>query len=277
MGIVRLTCLNIKNMKIKKIKLFVNDNLKSNRIAREVKEKLEENKFVIVDEGYDLAIAIGGDGSFLRMVKKTAFNSKCYYVGINAGTLGFAQEVSIDKIDEFIKILKSGEFVAEDIGVQEVIIKTKKNIIEHFSINEIVVRDESLNTIELDVLVNGCLLESFVGDGLLISTSFGSTAYNLSFGGSIVYNTFHTLQLTPIAPLNSKVYKSLTNSVIIPDNIPIALVPKRNGGNVIISVDGVNNFYEGVLSIETVINRCVKIIRMKDYNFVQKINDKFLK
>lgn len=122
-------------MKIKKIKLFVNDNLKSNRIAREVKEKLEENKFVIVDEGYDLAIAIGGDGSFLRMVKKTAFNSKCYYVGINVGTLGFAQEVSIDKIDEFIKILKSGEFVAEDIGVQEVIIKTKKNIIEHFSIN----------------------------------------------------------------------------------------------------------------------------------------------
>lgn len=112
---------------------------------------------------------------------------------------------------------------------------------------------------------------------MLISTSFGSTAYNLSFGGSIVYNTFHTLQLTPIAPLNSKVYKSLTNSVIIPDNIPIALVPKRNGGNVIVSVDGVNNFYEGVLSIETVINRCVKIIRMKDYNFVQKINDKFLK
>ena len=61
-------------MKIKKIKLFINDNLRSNKVAREVKEKLEKNKFVIVEEGYDLAIAIGGDGSFLRMVKNANFN-----------------------------------------------------------------------------------------------------------------------------------------------------------------------------------------------------------
>ena len=264
-------------MKIKKVKLFINDNLKSNKVAREVKEKLEKNKFVMVDEGYDLAIAIGGDGSFLRMVKNANFNDKCCYVGINAGTLGFAQEVNIEEIDDFIKILKSGEFKVENIGVQEVTINTKKNIIKHHSINEFVVRDEALNTTELDVFVDEGLLECFVGDGLLVSTSFGSTAYNLSFGGSIVYNTFHTLQITPIAPLNSKAYRSLTNSVIIPDNIPITLIPKRNNGNLIVTVDGDNNFYENVLSIETVIDKTVKVIRMKDYNFIHKINDKFLK
>ena len=264
-------------MKIKKVKLFINDNLKSNKVAREVKEKLEKNKFVIVDEGYDLAIAIGGDGSFLRMVKNANFNSKCCYVGINAGTLGFAQEVNVDEIDQFIKILKSGDFKVENIGVQEVTINTKKNVVKHCSINEIVVRDEALNTTELEVYVDGGLLEDFVGDGLLISTSFGSTAYNLSFGGSIVFNTFHTLQITPVAPLNSKVYRSLTNSVIVPDNMPITLIPKRNNGNVIVTVDGDNNFYEGVKSIETVINRTIKVIRMNDYNFIQKVNDKFLK
>lgn len=264
-------------MKIKKVKLFINDNLKSNRVAREVKEKLVKNKFVVVDDDYDLAIAVGGDGSFLRMVKNANFNNKCYYIGINAGTLGFAQEVSVDEIDEFIKLLKSGDFKVEEIGVQEVVVKTKKNTIKHCSINEIVVRDEALNTTELEVFVDGGLLEDFVGDGLLISTSFGSTAYNLSFGGSIVFNTFHTLQITPVAPLNSKAYRSLTNSVIVPDNMPITLIPKRNNGNVIVTVDGDNNFYEGVTSIETVINRTVKVLRMKDYNFVQKINDKFLK
>ncbi len=264
-------------MKIKKIKLFINDNLKSNQVAREVKEKLEKNKFSVVEEGYDLAIAIGGDGSFLRMVKNAAFNNKCYYIGINAGTLGFAQEIAADEIDSFIELLKSGDFKVEEIGVQEVIVKTKKKMVKHYSVNEIVVRDEALNTCELEVLVDGGVLEDFVGDGLLISTSFGSTAYNLSFGGSIVFNSFHTLQITPVAPLNSKVYRSLTNSVIVPDNMPITLVPKRNGGNVIITVDGDNNFYEGVLSIETVINRTIKVLRCKDYNFVQKINDKFLK
>lgn len=264
-------------MKIKKVKLFINDNLKSNRVAKEVKEKLVKNKFVIVDEGYDLAIAIGGDGSFLRMVKNANFNSKCYYVGINAGTLGFAQEVSIDEVDKFIELIKSGDFKVEDIGVQEVVIKTRKDKIKHCSINEIVVRDEALNTTELEVFVDGGILENFVGDGLLVSTSFGSTAYNLSFGGSIVFNTFHTLQITPIAPLNSKVYRSLNNSVIVPDNMPITLIPKRNNGDLIVTVDGDNNFYEGVEKIETVINKTIKVIRMADYNFIQKVNDKFLK
>lgn len=264
-------------MKIKKVKLFINDNLKSNKVAREVKEKLEKNKFAIVDEGYDLAIAIGGDGSFLRMVKNANFNSKCCYVGINAGTLGFAQEVNVNEIDNFIKILKNEDFKVENIGVQEVTIKTKKNVVKHCSINEIVVRDEALNTAEFEVYVDGELLEDFVGDGLLVSTSFGSTAYNLSFGGSIVFNTFHTLQITPVAPLNNKAYRNLTNSVIVPDNMPITLIPKRNNGNIVMTVDGDNNFYEGVKSIETVINRTVKVIRMNDYNFIQKINDKFLK
>ena len=264
-------------MKIKKVKLFVNDNLKSNKVAKEVKEKLQKNKFVIVDEEYDLAIAVGGDGSFLRMVKNANFNSKCYYIGINAGTLGFAQEVQADEIDDFIRILKNSSFKIEEIGIQDISIKTKKKLIKHNSLNDIVVRDEALNTTNLAVYVDNFLLEDFVGDGLLVSTSFGSTAYNLSFGGSIVYNTFHTLQITPVAPLNSKAYRSLINSVIVPDNKVISLVPKRNSGNLVVTIDGDNNFYEGVEKIETVINKPIKVIRMEDYNFIQKINDKFLK
>ncbi len=264
-------------MKIKKVKLFINDNLKSIGVARQVKEKLIENKFAIVDENYDLAIAIGGDGSFLRMIKNAQFNSKCCYVGINAGTLGFAQEISVDEIAQFVEMLKSGDYKIEEIGVQEVDIKTKKGKNKHYSINEIVVRDEALNTAEFDVFVDGGLLENFVGDGLLISTSFGSTAYNLSFGGSIVFNTFHSLQITPVAPLNSKAYRSLTNSVIVPDSKVIELIPKRNNGNLIVTIDGDNNYYEGVQKVETVINKTVKIIRKNDYSFVRKINDKFLK
>ena len=74
-------------IKINRIKLFVNDNLKSKKIADIVKSKLKENDFKIVTKNYDLAIAIGGDGAFLRMVKESNFDSKCYYIGINTGTL----------------------------------------------------------------------------------------------------------------------------------------------------------------------------------------------
>ena len=125
--------------KINKVKLFVNDNLKSRNVAEIVISKSKDKHFEIVDEEFDLGIAIGGDGSFLRMVKESNFNSDIYYVGINAGTLGFAQDVSIDEIDEFVNLLSMDSFKIEKVGVQEIEITTDDSISRHFSLNEFVV------------------------------------------------------------------------------------------------------------------------------------------
>lgn len=263
---------------MKAIKLFVNHNEKAQAIAKMVKEKLQKEKFEIVDKDYDIAIAIGGDGSFLRMVKNTNFNESCLYIGINAGTLGFAQEVNINKIDQFIKDLKENNYKIENIGIQEIEIKTPDSLSKYLSLNEIVIRDIELNTVNLKVLIEDIVLEDFVGDELLIATSFGSTAYNLSFGGSIVYNTFHTLQLTPIAPLNNESYRNLLNSVIVPDNKKIIIKPMNRTKDLLITIDGDNNIYKDVETVTTTItNRTIQLLRMKNYNFIEKINNKFLK
>ena len=263
---------------MKTVRLFVNDNETSKNVSKIVKEKLESANFQIVEDNYDLAIAIGGDGSFLRMIKATNFNENCLYVGINAGTLGFAQEVNIEEIDKFILDLENNNYKIENIGIQEIEIKTPDTISKQLSLNEMIVRDMELNTANLKVLVEGVLLEDFVGDGLLLATSFGSTAYNLSFGGSIVYNTFHTLQLTPIAPLNNKSYRNLLNSVILPDNKEVVIKPFNRTKNLLITVDGDNNFYKNVDHVSSKVSgREIQILRMKDYNFIKKINDKFLK
>lgn len=263
---------------MKTVKLFVNDNETSKNVSKIVKEKLEIANFQIVEDNYDLAIAIGGDGSFLRMIKNTNFNENCLYIGINAGTLGFAQEVNIEEIDQFILDLKDKNYKVENIGIQEIEIKTPDTISKQLSLNEMIVRDMELNTANLKVLVEDVLLEDFVGDGLLLATSFGSTAYNLSFGGSMVYNTFHTLQLTPIAPLNNKSYRNLLNSVILPDNKEIVIKPCNRTKNLLITVDGDNNFYKNVDYVSSKVSgREIQILRMKDYNFIKKINDKFLK
>lgn len=262
---------------IKKFRLFVNDNDKSREVADIVCSKLCEAGFKNVKKDYDLAIAIGGDGSFLRMVKATNFNSNVLYIGINAGTLGFAQEVSIEEIDKFVDELKNNKFKVDNIGVQETKVITDDSDSYFFSLNEIVIRQKELNTVVLDVKIDDVFLETAVGDGLLISTSFGSTAYNLSFGGSIVYNTFHTLQITPIAPLNNKSYRSLLNSVILPENKVISLVPQRNR-DLLITIDGENKYYENVIKVETVVDKKrINCLRRKGYNFVEKINEKFLK
>lgn len=265
-------------MKIKRIKIFANNNDKSLLLKDVVATKLIKNDFEIVEDNFDLGIAIGGDGSFLRMIKDTNFDSNTYYIGINAGTLGFAQEVEINDIENFIKDLKEDKLLIEEIGIQESIIYSKDDKIDKFySLNEIVVREKTLNTLKLDVFIDNYLLENFVGDGILVATSFGTTAYNLSFGGSIIYNTFHALELTTIAPLNNKTYKTISNSLVLPQNKNITLLPTKTD-NLIITVDGVNKVYDNVIKIETIMkDKTIKCLRNKDYNFIKKINEKFIK
>ena len=263
--------------KIPRVRLFVNHNIKSRKVEKIVREALEKEKLEIVsDDHFDIGMAIGGDGSFLRMVRESHFLESALYVGINAGTLGFAQEISLDEIFSFIKHLKKGEFSFEEVGIESVLVHTQDKRNEFCCLNEIVVRDEELNTMHCDVFIDGVLLENYVGDGLLVSTSFGSTAYNLSFGGSIVYNEFSTLQITPVAPMNNKSYHSLGNSLVIPSNKVITLVPNVRRNNLLITVDGENVFYNHVLKIEVQIQKNIKVIRKKDYNYIRKINDKFI-
>lgn len=264
-------------MKIKSVKLFPNDNEKSKKISKKLEKLLIKNKITISDNNYDLAVAIGGDGSFLRMLKNTNFNSNVYYIGINTGTLGFLQEIKPNELDKFIENIINDNYVEEEIGIQKTKLETIKASSIFFSLNDIVIRDKDLNTTILDIYVEDKKLERFTGDGILISTSVGSTAYNLSYGGSIVYNSLHTLQITPIAPLNSKVYRSLLNGVVIPENKLISILPNKDKSNLTITIDGENNIYENVKRIETIVSsKKIKCIRMKDYNFTDIINDKFL-
>lgn len=259
---------------IKKIKLFyknIDDDL-----IDSIKDKFSQNGFEIVQNDFELGIAIGGDGAFLHMIKSCNFDCNYYYVGINSGTLGFLQEIKLEEIDNFIKELKDNLFKEETIGIQNTTIITDDKTYNYNSLNEIVIYDGNLKMLKMDVLIENDLLENYVGDGMLISTSSGSTAHNLSFRGSIVYNTFSSLQLTPIAPINSKVYRALTNSVIIPDNMLITLKPS-NTKNILLIIDGVNYYIENVKEIRTIIsNKKIKMLRFSNYNFSQKIKEKLL-
>ncbi|MEG0995079.1 MAG: NAD(+)/NADH kinase, partial [Bacilli bacterium] len=258
--------------------LFNNDNDKSKNALKVLYDKLVQNGFEISEEDYNIAIAIGGDGSFLRMIKETKFNSDVLYIGVNAGTLGFTQEVLMDDIDEFINDLINDTYKVDSIGIQETKVITSTLEAKFYSLNEIVIREKNLNTMFINVEIDDNFLEQFVGDGLLITTSFGSTAYNLSFGGSIIYNTFHSLQITPIAPINNKSYRNLLNSIVIPENKVVTLTPSTNKNNLLITADGENIVYDDVLLIKTYINKKrIKCFRRKDYDFSKRINEKFLK
>ena len=263
-------------MEIKRFRLFINDDTKAKCIALLLKAKLLESGFVEDDKDYDICIAVGGDGSFLRMVRACEFDTNKYFIGVNAGTLGFLQEIKPNQINSFVSRLKSGDYTVENVGIQSTQV-IGDTVDEFYSFNEIVVRERDLNTIYLQVSIDGELLENLAGDGLLISTSSGSTAYNLSFGGCVVYNSLHTLQLTPIEPLNNKVYKSFHNSIIIPENRIIELSLQGRSHNILISIDGENKIYNNVQKIITTVSQNkLQCIRMSKYDYTKIIRTKFL-
>lgn len=263
--------------RINRVKLFVNDNEKSQIVAKDLEIELVKYGFKMVNKGFDLAISVGGDGSFLRMVKETNFDDKIYYIGVNSGTLGFLQEIDIKNTVDFVKRLNLNNYKVEDIGVQETKVITENKIYNFESINEVVIRKNDFTSLKIPIYVDDEFLENFRGDGVLVSTSTGSTAYNMSLGGSIIYNTLGTLSITPIAPLNNKVYKTLNCSVIVPSNKAITIIPNKDNKDLFIQVDGVSCLINDVVKIETKINdKKIKCLRMQDFHFIKVINNKVL-
>lgn len=263
-------------MNNKKVKIFYNNNDKSLNIYHKLVKELEDNGFRLDDNNFDYAIAIGGDGSFLRMVRTSNFTPDTLYLGINTGTLGFAQDIDSNDIHELIEDLKTNNFYKEEIKYLKVKIYDSDKIIELNALNEFVFRASDFKTLKLNIEIDNEHLESFVGDGVVISTSFGSTAYNLSLGGAIVYNTFHSMQITPIAPLNSKTYRNLLGPLVFPDNKIITLTP-NNTNDLLITFDGENKVFNNINKIEIYTSYDkIKCFRKNGYNFIKKINEKFL-
>ena len=262
---------------IRNIKLFINNNEKSLEVARLAEEKFKLSGFNISNDNFDLGVAIGGDGSFLRMVKNTEFDSNPYYVGINTGTLGFMQEVRPDEIDTLINEIIYEKYKVDDIGIQETEINYDGLSKQFYNLNEIVIRDNNFKLVKASVKIDDDLLENYTGDGILIATSCGSTAQNLSYGGSIVYPSFSTLQITPFGPVNSKSYSALPNSVIVPSYKRIKVEPNNKNEDYVVSIDGKYNVFNNVEEITTSIqNKKIRMLRFSRYNFPQKINEKFL-
>ena len=261
---------------MKRVKLFVNHTEKARKVASELEQELIENG-LSNSLRPQLGISVGGDGAFLRMVKQCHFNEKMYFVGIHAGTLGFLQEIDVVRMKDFVSRLKENDYKIKTLNLIEVRVITKMREYVFTALNEVVVRDKEFRTLKLKVEVDSELLEHYVGDGLLISSSTGSTAYNMSFGGAIVYNTLDTLQITPIAPLNNRVYQTLSNSFILPSDKHIILSLEGEYSNLFLSIDGVNKTFQDVVRVETKISdKKLSVLRMQDFHFVRVVHEKLL-
>lgn len=264
------------NNKIIKIKLFIKNESNVKKIAKCIQNELINNGFKIVNEKYDLAISIGGDGTFLKMIHENEFNDNIYYYGINAGSLGFLTDITKTELNNFIKVIKDKKYHKRKLSLLETSVYHDNGKTNIYSLNEIVIKKDNCSLLKTNVFIDKELLEEYTGDGLLISTTTGSTAYNIAFNGSIIDNDLNVFTLVPIAPINNSIYKSLTSSLVLAKNkkININLNDKHN---MQIVSDGKLININNVKKVTTKLsNKSINLISITNNNYFTKINSKII-
>ena len=181
----------------------------------------------------DFLISVGGDGTLLSVVRKS-FKFDKAVLGINLGTLGFLTDISMEQLPDFIKDLKKGIYKIDN----RMMVEGSVNLNKFVAFNDIVISRKSISSmIKIAGKIDGKHFNSYYGDGVIISTPTGSTAYNLSVGGPIVYPLTEAFIVTPVAP------HSLTQRpLVMPVDFEIEFKIIDNQGAVVI-VDG-QDIYE---------------------------------
>ena len=224
-------------------------------------------------DSVDLAVSIGGDGTMLRTFERVARQS-IPVLGVNVGDLGYLTEFEADEAKGAIEAALNGALpVEERLMVQSRIERADgQNDGTWTGLNEAVLEKKSQgHTVRLEVTIDGSAFATYAGDGLIVSTPTGSTAYNLSARGSIVAPTHWSLQLTPVAP-----HMLFDRSLVLrPDTeIRIAVLGEREAN---LSVDGrsVAVLGDGDVLIATRSDVIARLVTSGSGGFHQVLKQKF--
>jgi NAD+ kinase len=191
-----------------KIVLVINQyKPKTLAMAEKVALKLQQKGLeVLIDKGQpsmaqdiDLAMVLGGDGTILRAFRQYA-PQNVPILGVNMGKVGFLSSIDIEELDKYIDNIVKMDFAYDPRMVLQITIcQDQQPIDKIWCLNEVVIKTTTPKILRLGAEIDGQRLEDFYGDGVIIATSTGSTAYSLSAGGPICDPELPAMVITPIA------------------------------------------------------------------------------
>ena len=204
--------------------IFTRDDENSKQIERACYEQLINNNFIENKEKPDYVICVGGDGTFLRAVQHYFSNiSQITFVGIKSGTLGYFCAYESNEIELLVSDLINKSLKIETYPLLKGIIYDHERVVDRiYAVNEIRI-ENPFKTMICEVLIDEEKLEEFRGNGILVSSTLGSTAYNKSCGGAIIDSKLDLLELTEIAPIENIVYHSLKESLVLSSHRKITI------------------------------------------------------
>lgn len=219
----------------------------------------------------DFIMVVGGDGTILRIAGQASLYEKPV-LGVNCGTVGFMSELEPDEL-ELVKSVKDGNFTLDDRSMLDIQVfnSIHEEVYSTVALNEAVVTKGFFNrVIPLSVIVDGQEVFQFSGDGVIVTTPTGSTAYSLAAGGPILAPSSDCLAVTPICP------HSLTiKSFVISAASIVTVMPEYKGHQVFLSPDG--DTYELRSGDRVVVQRSRRtfsLLRIKGQGFYEIIRQK---
>jgi NAD+ kinase len=220
----------------------------------------------------DIFITIGGDGTMLDMVTLIR-DSGIPVIGINFGRLGFLASINKNDIAAAIHAVVNKEFTIDSREL--LVIDSDQKIFgdDNFALNDVTIhkRDDSA-MITTHVSLNDEFLNSYWGDGIIISTSTGSTAYSLSCGGPIIFPQSNSIALTPVAPHNLNV-----RPIVLPDTSTLSFEVECRGTNYIVSCDSRTVIIDKTMNFRVYkAGFQLNLIRLNNESYLSTLRNKLL-
>lgn len=241
-------------------------------------EHAEDYGFNIVKDHADanIIVSIGGDGAFLQAVRKTGFREDCLYAGVST-----SEKLNI-YCDFYIEdTAKLGEAMTnEQLEVRRypTIDITIDNQFSFQCLNEFSIRSSIIKTIVMELFIDDLHFETFRGDGIIVATPTGSTAYNKSVNGAIVDPTLPSMQVSEIASLNNNSYRTLGSPFILGGERELTIKVVQDGNDY--PTMGMDNEALSIQHVEEIKVRLsgkkIKTVKLKDNSFWEKVKRTFL-
>ena len=221
----------------------------------------------------ELVVCFGGDGTILHMAK-AATRKNVPILGVNIGTMGFMAELESTELDQLARLAKD-DYTLDKRMMLDVVVQRDRDIIFHdIGLNDVVVTKGAIARIaHVAVKCDGVEAMECGGDGIIVATPTGSTAYSLSAGGPIVEPEANNILITPICA-----HDVMSRCIVASDKRVITMELVQNARrNAYLSVDGGKALRLNMGDVVTVrrSNLETKLVRLKDRSFYDVVNMKF--
>ena len=253
--------------------VITRDDSLSEERREQVIHTLEKKGFVHDQMHPEMVIAVGGDGTVLR-----AFHTyremldQVSFITYNTGQLGFYSDW--DDVDALLAAIDKGDLLTVEYPLVQIEVEEGEKTCNFLALNDFTVKGAE-GAVKIDVYLNHHHFESFKGDGLCISSPSGSTGYNKSLGGAIVHPSLEIIQLSEMASINNRVYRTIGSSLVIPKQHVLTLMPQP--ALYTLSIDH-ESFHTNSLKRVTctVAKERIRFLRCHSFPFWSRVKESFI-